>query len=445
MGGQTVPLAGIVPSAFRECSATTRALIIAGFVVLGALMLATVTAPPSAAGTLVRAELTFAALIGFILAVLSIRGSVGRIRAVRSWITLGLGLWLVRALVRDGVLLSGLDVSPVLTTMPSIGVLACGGLAYVASLRGRLGRSEELTVYLDGAIILFATAALILTTSADAAGASVVNAIYLGHAIFFLGLSGAALLLDLAVRAERAPRGAYLVLVGMALLGAGFLAEAAISTTIALHEASTPAHLLVAVGVISVALGTATWTDVVDDHPGYVRFAARLRSLMPMGAVGLTALLMVVHVVRQLGGIVGVVNIVAIGLVLFTVAIRQSVLLSDREAAIRRELELGGKLSTAEGRYRSLVERQPGVVYMAEPGPAGRWHFVSPQLETMLGYTPEEWMADPELWARSIHPDDRDAVLVADAVAADPGMPKRFEYRLITRTTGSSGCSTTPR
>ncbi len=339
----------------------------------------------------------------------------------------------MRALVRDVVLLAGLDVSPVLTTMPSIGVLACGGLAFVAALRGRLGRSEELTIYLDATIIFFATAALILTTSAEAAAASVANAVFLAHAIFFLGLSGATLLLDLTVRAERAPRGAYLILVGMALLGAGFLAEAAIPAPINGHEAIGPAHLLIALGVISVALGTATWTDVVDDHPGYARFAARLRSLMPMGAVALTALLMVVHVLRQLGGVVGVINIVAIGLVLLTVAIRQSVLLSDREAAIRREMELGGKLSTAEGEYQSLVERQPGVVYMAEPGPSGRWHFVSPQLETMLGYTPEEWMADPELWARSIHPDDRDAVLVADAAAAEPGMPKRFEYRLVTR------------
>jgi diguanylate cyclase (GGDEF)-like protein/PAS domain S-box-containing protein len=35
--------------------------------------------------------------------------------------------------------------------------------------------------------------------------------------------------------------------------------------------------------------------------------------------------------------------------------------------------------------------------------------------------------------ARSIHPDDRDAVLIADAAAGDPGMPRRFEYRMCTR------------
>src|SRR6188474_3387106 len=157
MGGHTVPLPGIVPSAFRDRSATSRALIIAGFVVLAVLMLAAVSVPPSASLTVVRAELTFAALIGFVLAVLSIRGSVGRVRAVRGWITLGLGMWLLRALVRDVVLLAGLDVSPVLTTMPSIGVLACGGLAFVAALKGRLRRSEELTVYLDATIIFLAT------------------------------------------------------------------------------------------------------------------------------------------------------------------------------------------------------------------------------------------------------------------------------------------------
>ena len=433
MGGQIARRVGQVPTAFRDLPGNMRMLTVAGFAVLAIAMFQAVTTAPSEAGFWIRAELTVAALIGFIFGVRSIKGSVGRVRLVRSWITLGLGLWLARALIRDVVLVVGPDMNPVLTTLPSLGVLVCGGLAYVAALRGKLGRSEELTVYLDGAIVFFATGALVLTTSADAAGESLIDAVYLAHAIFFLGLSGATLLLDLTVRAERRPRGAYAILVGVGLLGFGFLSQLAGPPATAIHEANTPAHLLIAFGVILVGYGTATWTDVVDDDPGYVRFAARLRSLMPMAAVGLTAILMAVHVLRGLGGIVGVVNIVAIGLVLFIVAIRQSVLLSDRETAIRRELAVEGELSSAEGRYQSLVERQPGVVYMAEPGPTGRWHFVSPQLETMLGYTPEEWTADPELWARSIHPEDRDAVLVADAAAATPGMPKRFEYRMTRR------------
>ncbi len=151
----------------------------------------------------IRAELTFAALIGFILGVLSIRGSVGRVRAVRGWITLGLGLWLL-ARAATGLRAAGRPRReprahhPAIDRRPGLRRTCLRGRP-----QGQLGRSEELTVYLDGAIIFFATAALILTTSAEAADASVANAIYLGHAIFFLGLSGATLLLDLTVRAER--------------------------------------------------------------------------------------------------------------------------------------------------------------------------------------------------------------------------------------------------
>ena len=32
---------------------------------------------------------------------------------------------------------------------------------------------------------------------------------------------------------------------------------------------------------------------------------------------------------------------------------------------------------------------------------------MSPQVEPLLGYTPEEWAATPELASEAIHPDDR--------------------------------------
>lgn len=116
-----------------------------------------------------------------------------------------------------------------------------------------------------------------------------------------------------------------------------------------------------------------------------------------MLAVALTALLMAAYFLRPPSGPSGLISTAAIGLVLILVATRQSVLLSDREAAIGRERGLGRELSTAEHKYRSLVERQPGVVYIAEPGPVGRWHFVGPQIASMFGYGAEEWPADPDL------------------------------------------------
>ncbi len=57
--------------------------------------------------------------------------------------------------------------------------------------------------------------------------------------------------------------------------------------------------------------------------------------------------------------------------------------------------------------YRRLVERLPVIVYASELGENGRWRYVSPQVEEILGYTAEEFKGDPGLWARLLHPDDR--------------------------------------
>ncbi|MBK8616155.1 MAG: PAS domain S-box protein [Anaerolineales bacterium] len=45
------------------------------------------------------------------------------------------------------------------------------------------------------------------------------------------------------------------------------------------------------------------------------------------------------------------------------------------------------KLRKAENRYRDLVEKIPAVIYISEPGEVGRWHYVSPQITELTGYT----------------------------------------------------------
>src|SRR3954454_23972560 len=96
-------------------------------------------------------------------------------------------------------------------------------------------------------------------------------------------------------------------------------------------------------------------------------------------------------------------------------------------------VEARGRLEEAEGRYRSLVEQLPAVSYIAEPGPEGRWRYVSPQLERVLGFSQEEWTADPTLWARRIHPEDRDRVLEEEERDTIVGEPLASEYRMITK------------
>src|SRR3954471_22103156 len=77
----------------------------------------------------------------------------------------------------------------------------------------------------------------------------------------------------------------------------------------------------------------------------------------------------------------------------------------------KRVNEFLDQISAGGADYRRLVERLPAIVYAAELGENGRWRYVSPQVEEITGYSPEEWLADPGLWARLVHPEDRERAL----------------------------------
>jgi PAS domain S-box-containing protein len=84
-------------------------------------------------------------------------------------------------------------------------------------------------------------------------------------------------------------------------------------------------------------------------------------------------------------------------------------------------------LQDAERRYRQLVEQVPAISYIAEPGEAGRFHYISPQVEHILGFTPQEWMADDHTWFNVLHPDDREKTVAAEH--RREGELYRVEYR----------------
>jgi len=85
---------------------------------------------------------------------------------------------------------------------------------------------------------------------------------------------------------------------------------------------------------------------------------------------------------------------------------------TTQDITARKRLE--GELRATEEDYRLLVEQVPAVVYIAEPGATGRWHYVSPQIEAMLGFTVEEWTADPGMWLQRLHPDDHARALAEE-------------------------------
>jgi PAS domain S-box-containing protein len=93
---------------------------------------------------------------------------------------------------------------------------------------------------------------------------------------------------------------------------------------------------------------------------------------------------------------------------------------------------LTGGLRNAEATYRSLTEHLPVVTYVRSVEGERETTFVSPQIDRLVGYTADEWLADPGLFARLVHPEDRDDVL-AKRDTVDVAEPLRLSYRLVAR------------
>ncbi|MFL5768161.1 MAG: EAL domain-containing protein [Actinomycetota bacterium] len=91
------------------------------------------------------------------------------------------------------------------------------------------------------------------------------------------------------------------------------------------------------------------------------------------------------------------------------------------------------RLSDAEAQYRSLVEKVPVVVYMDAVDDISSPQYVSPRYQELLGYTPAERLADPELWARCLHPSDGEWVLAELRRVSTTMEPWHCEYRLIAK------------
>jgi diguanylate cyclase (GGDEF)-like protein/PAS domain S-box-containing protein len=91
------------------------------------------------------------------------------------------------------------------------------------------------------------------------------------------------------------------------------------------------------------------------------------------------------------------------------------------------------RLGDAEQRFRTLVDQIPAVTYIDPVDDPETSLYTSPQIEKMLGYTPQEWRED-KLWPKCLHPDDRERILAADE-RFEAGGEETFseEYRLMAR------------
>jgi PAS domain S-box-containing protein len=93
---------------------------------------------------------------------------------------------------------------------------------------------------------------------------------------------------------------------------------------------------------------------------------------------------------------------------------------------------LSHALRDTEATYRSLREHLPVVTYVRSFEGDRKTTYVSPQIDRLVGYTADEWLADPGLFVQLVHADDRDNV-VAGRDAVDAAKPVRLSYRMVAR------------
>ena len=86
-----------------------------------------------------------------------------------------------------------------------------------------------------------------------------------------------------------------------------------------------------------------------------------------------------------------------------------------------------------EARYQTLVEQIPAVIFMASLEGGMGEAYVSPYIESVLGFSQEDWLRDPVRWYRQIHPEDRERWSLEAAELVGSGAPLRSTYRVLSR------------
>jgi len=79
-------------------------------------------------------------------------------------------------------------------------------------------------------------------------------------------------------------------------------------------------------------------------------------------------------------------------------------------------------------RLQYLIDNTPALIYCTVPSGDFKMTFVSNNAFNMLGYRPDEMMADPNFWFDHIHPDDAPGIVASLAEVFTEGQ-RVYEYR----------------
>jgi PAS domain S-box-containing protein len=107
----------------------------------------------------------------------------------------------------------------------------------------------------------------------------------------------------------------------------------------------------------------------------------------------------------------------------------------QKQAADAKE-QLTRQVETQRQRLNNVIANVPGVVWESWGQPDAtnqRIDFVSDYVETMLGYSVDEWLATPNFWLKIVHPDDRERAAEVANETFRSGRPGVNQFRWVRR------------
>jgi PAS domain S-box-containing protein len=100
----------------------------------------------------------------------------------------------------------------------------------------------------------------------------------------------------------------------------------------------------------------------------------------------------------------------------------------DNFRDITEKVEADKKLRESNEKFQSLIQSIDGIFWEADSN-TFNFNYVSPQVEEILGYSPEEWVNSEGFWQKNIHPEDRDSAVQYCHHETNEGRNHEFEYR----------------
>src|SRR5262245_14964995 len=81
--------------------------------------------------------------------------------------------------------------------------------------------------------------------------------------------------------------------------------------------------------------------------------------------------------------------------------------------------------------YRALLESTKAIPWQID-WTTMKFSYIGPQIEELLGWTPESWVTVDD-WATRIHPEDRNYVVNYCVSQSKSGVDHEADYRALTR------------